>query len=697
MPVLVEIRRRKTWGVALRLKAESDFPELKEIQDIKAGHWADGSRTLVRLYEWIAAYYQCELGVVFKPLVKRGIVNARAKTVTEYHYSGTVPSGLTEKQTAAACRARTLRTGATHKSLRSRFGVSSHMISALVKHGVLVKTTREVLREAVEMCQATSHWRFQPTREQDDAVAGIWEDGGKPTRPFLLHGITGSGKTIVYVELARKTLSAGKGVIILVPEISLTPQTIQRFRGALGNGIAVIHSRMSDGERRDSIEQIISGKKRVVIGARSAILVPMADLGLIVVDEEHDGSYKQGEAEPRYHARDVAVVRGQYQNARVVLGSATPSMESFHNAGVGKYYLVKLASRFGEGELPSVRIVDMTGERRENNWSLLSRHLHARITETLAGRKQIILLLNRRGFSVSLLCRECGYVQECPNCSVNLVYHRTEQSLRCHQCGYAQEVSSSCPRCSGEQIKYRGIGIQKAEEYLRQEFPKARIVRMDQDTTRRKGSHVSILETFGNMEADVLLGTQMVAKGLDFPGVRLVGVLQADIGLHFPDFRASERTFQLLAQVAGRAGRQDALGEVVIQTFSPEEPGILAAARQDCEEFYEQELDARKTLAYPPFSRLTRLIVQGDGVANVRSRAREVADFLRGKSSRRVIVLGPSPAALSRLKNEYRYSILLKSTSPPEARTILHSLRRKWRERPGRLKLVIDVDPLNML
>lgn len=697
IPVRVELRRRKIWGVVVEVVERSRFPQLKEILEVKSKHWTYNSFTIIELYKWISSYYQSSLNKVFKPLIRKRFAEMNPKTITVYTFTGIVPEGLTEKQRKAIDSIKHSKEGITRQQLLTKYSVTAHIFSSLLSKGVLRKSQKQILREASELHQRAIDDTVVLTGEQKVAVEIIWNHPMKEKKPFLLFGITGSGKTHVYIELVERTLKAGGGVIILVPEISLTPQMIQRFKDSVGSEIALIHSRMSDGERRDSVEELVSGRKRVVIGVRSAILTPMNNVGLILVDEEHDGSYKQSEPEPRYNARDVAVVRGSLQKAIVVLGSATPSFESYYNALKGKYTIVRLQKRFGDAALPQVKIIDMNIEHRENNWTFLSRYLKERIEETLKHKRQIILLLNRRGFSTILLCKDCGHVYVCPNCSVNLIYHRFNMSLKCHQCGYGEPAPSTCKKCDGEQIQYKGTGIQKVEEFLNTKFPQARILRMDQDTTRRKGKHISLLETFAKKEADILLGTQMVSKGLNFPGVRLVGVLQADIGLHFPDFRASEKTFQLLAQVAGRAGRMDSLGEVVIQTYSPQEAGIKYAERHDFSSFYQYEMADRRTLNYPPFSRLSRIIVQGEDEALVRSNIKKVARALSHQGEGALTILGPSPAVLTRLKKVFRYSILIKTKSPGVMQKALFRIRQKYNELPIGIKLIIDVDPVNML
>ncbi len=697
VPVQVELRKRKLWGVAVRLKDSSPIACLKPILDVRKDRWSDADASLIKLYEWIASYYQCDLGRVFRPFVRKSFVEAREKTIAVFRVGlPATPPALTAKQ-AETLAALSAHDGDLTREACNRLGVSAHMLAALCDKGALVKTTRTVLREAGELAACGEGEErvtlFDEQQAALDAVLKGMEDAGSP---FLLHGITGSGKTHVYIEAARRALDAGKGVIILVPEISLTPQTIARFRRALGDVIAVIHSRMSEGERRDSLAELVTGRKRLVIGVRSAILVPVVNLGLIIVDEEHDHSYKQSDLDPRYNARDVAVMRGRLQHATVVLGSATPSLESYRNASTGKYRLLLLTRRHGEAVLPRVTIVDMKEEHRENNWTFLSRHLSERIEWALSGGRQVILLLNRRGFSTFLICKDCGHSYTCPHCSVNLIYHKPELRLKCHQCGYEEDAPTLCPACKGEQIKFKGTGIQKAEEYVASRFPSARIIRMDQDTTRGKGGHGDIIGRFERREADILVGTQMVAKGLNFPGVALVGVLQADIGLHFPDFRAAEKTFQLLSQVAGRAGRADSLGEVVVQTYFPDEPAVRAAGNHDYQEFYNREISQRQELGYPPLGKLVRIVASGTHEAAVASLLSAAARVVSDRWGALVTALGPSPAAFAKLKNEYRYSLLLKARSAAPLHEAVAAVRSGLKVPPA-IRMVIDVDPVNMM
>jgi len=709
-PVLVEVKKSRIWGVAVEIKAESAVAgkvRLKEIIDIKEGHWVDSNRSLLKLYEWIARYYQCPVGRVFRPVVGKAIINKKAKTVTVYRRvdGDNVRPVLKDNHRAALEKIKSCPEPLSASQIEARFGVTASTLSSLCKKGYLSKETATVLRDADELSASfINEEKIVLSPEQLGCVERVAAAFNAPEKPFLLYGITGSGKTHVYAELAKRALAAGRGVIILVPEIGLTPQTISRFRAAIGDAVAVIHSRMSDGERRDSLQEIVTGRRRAVVGVRSALLCPMEDVGLIVVDEEHDGSYKQSDADPRYNARDAAVMRGIMQGAAVVLGSATPSLESYHNALVGKYSLLTLSGRFGSARLPAVKIVDMTVEHKEKNWTALSRYLAARMDEELSLGRQAILLLNRRGFSTSLLCKECGYSHTCPNCSVNLRYHKADTVLKCHLCGHEEPALVCCPECGGQKIKYKGTGIQKAEEMIKERFPAARVLRMDQDTTRRKGSHVAILDAFANGGADILLGTQMVAKGLNFPNVTLVGVLHADTGLHFPDFRASERTFQLLTQVAGRAGRAELPGEVVIQTYCPNEAAVRFAAEHDYLSFYGHEIKHRKELSYPPFGKMARVVAEGSDEAAaagfLKKAARTVVNINAGINTDigKIKVLGPTVAVLARVDNVYRYSMILKSSSPGSLGDALAEIRKlAAAELPTGCKCVVDVDPQNML
>jgi primosomal protein N' (replication factor Y) len=560
------------------------------------------------------------------------------------------------------------------------------------------------------------------------------------TRTFLLHGVTGSGKTEVYLQAIAHALEQGKGAIVLVPEISLTPQTVERFKARFSSGpnktlVAVLHSHLSAGERHDEWHKIRQGRARIVIGARSAVFAPVDPLGLIIVDEEHEHSYKQEES-PRYHARDVAVVRGQMENAVVVLGSATPSMESFYNVTKGKYELLELPQRADDKKMPVVRVIDMRQVARKERpggqpqGSIFSPQLKEAITQRLERKEQTILFLNRRGFATSLQCPLCGYVAECPNCSVSLTYHRAAQKLACHICGHAQKAPSICPneKCRNPQIRYSGLGTEKVESILTKLFPQATIRRMDSDTLKRKEDYRNILGDFKRGKIDILVGTQMIAKGLHFPNVTLVGIIYADLSLHVPDFRAGERTFQLLTQVAGRAGRGDVEGEVYVQAFTPFHPAIQFARRHDFAGFYEQEIEFREQLKYPPLSRVALLTIKGRNEEKVKLSAEHLRKQLEKLTSENeevekresetselfaeekvdshsptfspahfpdLVIAGPAPAPLARAETNYRYQIMLRTKQMTKLSQILSKVIQTLKL-PDEVSVVVDIDPVNL-
>jgi primosomal protein N' (replication factor Y) (superfamily II helicase) len=557
---------------------------------------------------------------------------------------------------------------------------------------------------------------------------------------FLLHGVTGSGKTEVYLQAIAHALEQGNGAIVLVPEISLTPQTVERFKARFSSGpnktlVAVLHSHLSAGERHDEWHKIRQGRARIVIGARSAVFAPVDPLGLIIVDEEHEHSYKQEEA-PRYHARDVAVVRGQMENAVVVLGTATPSLESFYNVTRGKYALLELLKRADDKKMPIVRVIDMRQvARKEKGPQIFSHQLKEAITQRLEKKEQTILFLNRRGFATSMLCPLCGYVAECPNCSVSLTYHRAAQKLSCHICGHDIKAPTVCPepKCRNPQIRFTGLGTEKVESTLVKLFPQAVIRRMDSDTLKRKEDYRNILGDFKRGKIDILVGTQMIAKGLHFPNVTLVGIIYADLSLHVPDFRAGERTFQLLTQVSGRAGRGDVEGEVFVQAFTPFHPAIQFARRHDFAGFYEQEIDFREQLKYPPLSRVALLTVKGRNEEKVKFSAEHLKQELektigsaaasaaivsaladnpdlfdegvekntRGacappkNSFSDLIIAGPAPAPLARAETHYRYQIMLRTKQMTKLSqnlsTVIQALKL-----PDEISVIVDIDPVNL-
>jgi primosomal protein N' (replication factor Y) len=604
-------------------------------------------------------------------------------------------------------------------------GVPLSTAASLEKKGLLQIEKREVLRgQGEDRIDPPPTLVLNP--DQERALTAITSAlTANLHKTFLLHGITGSGKTQVYIEAIRVALQQKKNAIVLVPEISLTPQTVRRFKSHFGSDVAVMHSQMSVGERYDTWRLAHEGRIRIVIGPRSAIFAPLHDLGLIVVDEEPEGSYKQFDSSPRYHARDVAIVRASLNKAVVILGSATPSAESYYNAINGKYELLTLPERADNAQLPKIEIVDMAQERRRKSEnrkkeikekgfaavkpfaaSSISSELKGQIEERLRKQEGTILLQNRRGFSHVVECFDCGYVERCDNCDVTLTFHATKKHLRCHYCGFVKQPPTLCPTCHGKEIRHHAFGTQQVHEELTQLFPTARILRMDLDTTSRKGAHDHLLSQFGAGQADILLGTQMVAKGLDFPRVTLVGVISADIQMLLPDFRSAERTFQLLTQVAGRAGRSRLIGEVIIQTLQPDHYSLKHATTHDFAGFYREELEYRRELDYPPFSRIVLVEFKGVQEGEVGVHANKFAEYLSPKAGKYFIVLGPADAAIPKIKNQYRKHLIIKSLKAIDpAGTYVRAALLQAREqyltssfgKNRRVQMTIDVDPQGMM
>lgn len=612
-------------------------------------------------------------------------------------------SGRAPKQAAAlrSCQEKRLLTVA---ELARFSGTTPATVRELIKKGYLVLKQKEILRDpfASKLFSPTKPHHLVP--EQTKALKAILRgiEGGKH-QTFLLHGVTGSGKTEVYLQAIAHCLEKGRPAIVLVPEISLTPQMVERFKGRFGRMVAVLHSRLSTGERFDEWKLIREGRVKVVVGARSAVFAPFKDPGLIIIDEEHETSYKQ-EDNPKYHAREIAVARAQLGGGVVVLGSATPSLESYSRAAAGKYMLLNLSHRVLGQPMPTVEIVDLREEMREGHRSIFSRRLLEKIDSTLKRHEQVILFLNRRGYSTFVVCRECGLVMKCPRCSISLTLHAGENALRCHYCDYHQRAPETCPQCGSLSIRHFGVGTQKVEEEVGKWFPGARLARMDMDTTTRKGAHEQILGKFKEGHIDILIGTQMIAKGLDFPGVTLVGVITADTALNLPDFRSAERTFQLLTQVAGRAGRGTAPGEVVIQTYNPEHYSIINAQNHNYMGFYREEIKTREVLEYPPYCSLVRIVIYGTEENSVIRGAEILAAGLRQAVSQvntgvSYPMLGPAPAPLSRLRNRYRWQICLKGRPGKLLRQLAGDAVAKAEEDPyfGGLGISVDVDPLGIL
>jgi primosomal protein N' (replication factor Y) (superfamily II helicase) len=585
------------------------------------------------------------------------------------------------------------------KALLSKLKTSSSTVKELVNKRILKEVEVEVYRDPYQDKQFKQTAPLPLTEGQQKVIQPIQMSiKDNQHHVFLLYGVTGSGKTEVYLQSIQTVLENGKEAIVLVPEISLTPQMVHRFKGRFGDKVAVLHSGLSAGEKYDEWRKIHRKEVTVVVGARSAIFAPFENIGIIIIDEEHETSYKQ-EDTPRYHARDVAIKRAQHFKCPVILGSATPSLESFARAKKEVYQLLTLPNRMNNQALPSVEVIDMRDELRNGNRSMFSSTLFEKIKDRISKGEQIVLFLNKRGHSSFVMCRDCGYVVLCPHCDISLTYHQSQQKMKCHYCGHEEHIPNNCPECKGEHIRYFGTGTQKVEEELGKVLPEARVIRMDVDTTSRKGSHEKLLEAFQEGKADILLGTQMIAKGLDFPNITLVGVLSADTMLNLPDFRSSEKTFQLLTQVSGRAGRHELPGEVVIQTYSPGHYSIELSALQDYDQFYNQEMLVRKTHHYPPFYYLTLITVTHEELLKVVSITEKISAYLRTKLSEKAIVLGPVASAIPRINNRYRYQCLIKYKHEPVLANALKIILNQYQQEmtSSGLQISIDLNPFILM
>ncbi len=684
------------------------------------------SGEMLALARWIADYYVVPLGVVLRSVLPAALTGAGTPTPARrtrrvVRIVDHLPTLLARDSTFARAPQQralfelveSLGGQAPLELLTERMSFSASVLKGLVSRAIV-----EVLQEVVERdpfsTRATgAEHRHDPTPAQREAIDTM--ASGAKGEVFLLHGVTGSGKTLVYLELLRRVVvERGEGAIVLVPEIALTPQTVDRFRSVFGDRVAVLHSALSDGERYDAWLALERGEKRIAVGARSAIFAPVANLGAIIVDEEHESSYKQGES-PRYHARDVAVARARLSGAVAVLGSATPSLESWVRALEGRYRRLTLPDRVGGGRLPTVDVINLSASRaaaRKQTTTLgpadgafrsvVSPELEAAIADRLEREEQSILLLNRRGYAAFVQCRECEDVVSCPNCSISLTYHRMPERLVCHYCNHQEATTEQCRRCKGTTMRRRGTGTQQVERLIAERYPSARIARMDVDTTSGKWAHADILDRVGRGEVDILLGTQMIAKGLDFPNVTLVGAIDADVGINLPDFRASERCFQLLAQVAGRAGRGVKGGRVLIQTRAPDHHAVKCAVTHDYLTFVEEEMEGRRSPQYPPFTCLANIIISGTAEDATSRLAEEAARWLRALIARRapgkLLVIGAAPCAIERVQQRWRWHVLLRADDG----RVLTRVSRYFLERfpvpnVARLRVGLDRDPVTLL
>ena len=712
--VRVPVRTRLVLATVVELLESCDFPGIKSIAEVLSAKSLINP-VLIQLGHWVASYYCCALHVALRAILPQVVRNAEVKEKTLLF------ARLAEKPDAEALAQLTKRAPKQAGVIDFLMGVSEPVaVTELMQECGVTRSTLEQMRERGLIAldrQAVQRDPYRdetflhaPQLEMNEEQVAAFERIAATVKnpaihlPILVHGVTGSGKTELYLRAIDLTLSLGKTAIVLVPEISLTPQTVERFKSRFAHvqeEVAVLHSHLSDGERHDEWHKINNGAARIVIGARSAVFAPLERLGLIVVDEEHENSYKQEDA-PRYHARDVAVYRAHMEGCAIILGSATPSMESYHNALAGKYELVRLLKRVDSKQMPKIRIVDLRMEAgRGPGASILSETLCKAIRERLAKKEQSILFLNRRGFSTSLICTSCGYVCECPNCSISLTFHRAANRLVCHICGHTAVVPSKCPKCADPRIKYSGSGTEKVEELVAAFFPEAVVKRLDADSVSRKDSLREALHAFRTGKIDILVGTQMIAKGLHFPNVTLVGIVNADMSLHLPDFRAGERTFQLLTQVAGRAGRGEVSGEVFVQTYTPFHPAIQFARHHDFPGFWDQEIEFREKTKYPPFWHALLITLRSESESHAAFSADTLARRVReaaasGSIPSDTVISNPAPAPIAKSHGQFRFHLMLRTRRMTRLSKGLAEILEKLTF-PEEVLVSVDVDAYQLL
>jgi primosomal protein N' (replication factor Y) (superfamily II helicase) len=707
--VRVPFRDRKALATVVSLPDATKASGIREIEAV-VGEGPTLSQTLLELARWISVYYCCPLEIVMRSLLPQVIRRAEVgwKKQQFVQIASHIPP-----ETIGALKRRAPRQAELLEELAkldraipaaeilNRLSLNASALEALLRRGLVKVHEAAIARDPHAGEEFVTSPELSLNEEQCAAFARIMTAIAAPenSKPILLHGVTGSGKTEIYLQAIRETLAHGRTAIVLVPEISLTPQTVERFKSRFAESqktVAVLHSHLSEGERHDEWHKVHSGRARIVIGARSAVFAPLTNLGLIVVDEEHETSYKQEEA-PRYHARDVAVVRAKMEKCAVLLGSATPSLESYHNAVNGKYELATLTQRVDNCQMPLIRVIDLRQEKRSDRAAtIVSEKLRAAIADRLAKREQTILFLNRRGFSTSLLCSNCGKARYCPNCSVALTFHRSTSRLNCHLCGHTAAVPKKCPECGQDALVYSGFGTEKVEATVAQIFPGAAVKRMDADSMTRKEAYRDTLRAFRAGKIDILVGTQMIAKGLHFPNVTLVGIINADLSLHLPDFRAGERTFQLLTQVSGRAGRGETPGEVFVQSYTPFSPSIQFARHHDFKGYVEQELEFRERCDFPPFKHAVLITVRSAHEERGKFSAETLTRRLREALPEEFTVGDAAPAPLEKLQGQFRFHILLRGSAVMRLSRSIREVLDKL-PFPEDVAVAVDVDPYQLL
>ena len=708
--VRIPLRNRASTGTVVATSEVEEGSEAAAVLKPVAGLITDQpilTPALIELGRWISEYYVAPMDAVMRSLIPEVVRGENNDFQRRLFVQLAMTPGeedlekLGRRAKRQASILSDLLAAAKPVALASLGPGGRTAVEGLVKKGFVEMTREIVARDPHSDEEFVASQPLKLTHAQEGCLDAINIAVRDPRdgKPLLLHGVTGSGKTEVYLQAIAAAIAAGCTALVLVPEISLTPQTVRRFKSRFADiqeRVAVLHSHLSGGERFDEWHKIVEGTAKIVIGARSALFAPLRNLGLIVVDEEHEGSYKQDTA-PRYNARDVAVVRGSIEGCAVLLGSATPSLESFNNTRIGKYQLIELPERIDDRSMPLIRIVDMRQEARNLSKSggpaIISERLRTAVDGRLEKGEQVILFLNRRGFATSMTCPACGEACGCPHCSVSLTFHRREERLVCHICGYQRVAPRKCPQCQDPSIRFAGYGTEKVEEILRKVFGKARLARVDTDTMSRKGALREILGAFKANKLDILVGTQMIAKGLHFPNVTLVGILNADIGMHIPDFRAGERTFQLLTQVAGRAGRGEMEGEVLIQTCTPHSPSIQFARHHDFAGFAEQELGFRKGFSYPPFSHCVLLTTRSTHARRAEFTLETIHKRLLAELPATMLLGEPVESPLSKAADQFRFQLMLRASSARLLTRYLSSIMEKLTF-PDDVRVTIDVDPL---
>src|SRR5256884_1835806 len=706
--VRVPFREKSALATVVAVTEQSEAKGIRLIEAV-VGEAPILSEQLLELGRWIGAYYCCPIETVMRSLLPQVIRRAEIgwKKQLFVQPRRKIDDKALEKLRKRAPRQAELLEAILRleapiraSQLLRQASLDNQTARALVKRGLVELREEAIVRDphADEQFIATSNLILNQEQTHALKEIALALDSPEKARPFLLHGVTGSGKTEIYLQAIRAALERGHTAIVLVPEISLTPQTVERFKGRFADmqdAVAVLHSHLSEGERHDEWHKIHSGRARIVIGARSAVFAPLKNLGLIVVDEEHETTYKQEEA-PRYHARDVAVVRAKIEKCVVLLGSATPSLESYYNTLTKKYELATLTERVDNCQMPLIRVIDLRQEPRSERAPILSEKLRSAISARVAKREQTILFLNRRGFSTSLLCSKCGKARDCPNCSVALTFHRSMSRLNCHLCGHTAAVPKKCRECGQDALIYVGFGTEKVESTVAQIFPDAVVKRMDADSMSRKEAYRETLRAFRAGKIDILVGTQMIAKGLHFPNVTLVGIINADLALHLPDFRAGERTFQLLTQVAGRAGRGETPREVFVQTYTPFSPSIQFARHHDFAGYFQQELEFRERCDFPPFKHAVLITVRSAHETRAQFSAETIARRLKEALPPEFILGDAAPAPLEKLQGQFRFHILIRG----EAIMRLSRLVRETLDKlpfPEDVTVTVDVDPYQLL